>query len=86
MISMGLTILMFLSPIFYPISALPEKYRIFLLFNPLTVVIEQVRDVLFFGKMPDMSVTLICCLGASVIAWLGFALFQKTRSGFADML
>ena len=38
------TALMFLSPIFYPMTALPEEYHMFLQFNPLTFIIEQVRD------------------------------------------
>ena len=67
------TVLMFLSPIFYPASALPEAYRPLLYMNPLTPVIEQTRDVLFWGKAPDF-------------AMLGFARFQKTRKGFTDVL
>jgi lipopolysaccharide transport system permease protein len=77
---------MFLSPIFYPASALPEKYRQLLLLNPLTPAIEQARDVLFWGKVPDMTIFSIYLLCAAVIAWLGFAWFQKMRKGFADVL
>jgi lipopolysaccharide transport system permease protein len=80
------TVLMFLSPIFYPASALPEAYRHLLLFNPLTPVIEQARDVLFWGKVPDMSMLIVYLLVAALIAWLGFAWFQKTRNGFSDVL
>lgn len=80
------TVMLFLSPIFYPVSALPEKYRNLLMINPLYPIIEQTRDVLFWGTLPDMSVWLICLLGAVVLAWLGFVWFQKTRKGFADVL
>lgn len=80
------TVLMFLSPIFYPASALPENYRHLLLANPLTLVIEQVRNVLFWGKMPDALQLAIYLAGATVVAWAGFAWFQKTRKGFADVL
>jgi len=80
------TVMLFLSPIFYPASALPEKYRHLLLLNPLTPVIEQVRDVLFWGKVPDMKILTVSLLGAAGVAWLGFAWFQKTRKGFADVL
>jgi lipopolysaccharide transport system permease protein len=80
------TVLMFLSPIFYPAIALPEGYRYLLLLNPLTPAIEQIRDVLFWGKAPDMSVISVYMLAALLIAWLGFAWFQKTRKGFADVL
>ena len=80
------TVLMFLSPIFYPASALPEAYRHLLLLNPLTPVIEQARDVLFWGKVPDMTILSSYLLMTAFIAWLGFAWFQKTRKGFADVL
>jgi lipopolysaccharide transport system permease protein len=80
------TVLMFLSPIFYPASALPEEYRHLLLLNPLTPAIEQARDVLFWGKVPDMTMLFVSLLLAALVAWLGFAWFQKTRKGFADVL
>lgn len=78
--------LMFLSPIFYPASALPEDYLHLLYLNPLTPVIEQTRDVLFWGKAPDFAVLAFYWLVTASIAWLGFAWFQKTRKGFADVL
>ena len=80
------TAMMFLSPIFYPVSALPEAYRHLLLLNPLTPVIEQAREVLYWGKVPDISMLSIYLLAATLIAWMGFAWFQKTRKGFADVL
>ncbi len=80
------SVLMFLSPIFYPISALPENYQYLLYLNPLTPVVEMTRDVLYWGKIPDFFVLSIYWLATAVIAWLGFAWFQKTRKGFADVL
>ncbi|MGF6089678.1 ABC transporter permease [Pseudomonas sp. 18173] len=80
------TILMFLSPIFYPSSSLPQEYAQLLLLNPLTPVIEGVRDVLYWGKLPDMNFFLGYLLVTAFFAWLGFAWFQKTRKGFADVL
>lgn len=80
------TVLMFLSPIFYPISALPEAYRPLLYLNPLTPIIEQTRCVLFWGRTPDLALLGLYLLATSIIAWLGFAWFQKTRKGFADVL
>jgi len=80
------TALMFLSPIFYPATALPEDYRHILYLNPLTTVVEQTRDVLFWGKTPDLFMLGIYCVVTLGIASLGFAWFQKTRKGFADVL
>jgi lipopolysaccharide transport system permease protein len=80
------SVLMFLSPIFYPVSALPKSYQYLLYLNPITQVVEMTRDVLFWGKLPEPLVLCSYWLATSVMAWLGFAWFQKTRKGFADVL
>jgi len=80
------SMLMFLSPIFYPVSALPENYQHLLYLNPLTPVVEMTRDVLYWGKIPDLVVLCIYWLATTIFAWLGFAWFQKTRKGFADVI
>lgn len=81
-----LTVLMFMSPIFYPVTALPEEFRQWLYFNPLTPFVEEARNVLYWGSTPNFSLLGIITLLSAFIAWLGFALFQKTRKGFADVL
>lgn len=78
--------LMFISPIFYPVTSLPADYLLIIYLNPLTTVVEQTRDVLFWGRAPDFSKLGTYCVIAFVVAWLGFAFFQKTRKGFPDVL
>jgi lipopolysaccharide transport system permease protein len=80
------TVLMFLSPIFYPISALPEEYQFFMQISPLTNVIEQAREVMIWGKGIDWGDWFGQLLISAMVAWLGFAWFQKTRNGFSDVL
>lgn len=80
------TTLMFVSPIFYPATALPPEYRKFLYMNPLTPAIEQARQVLFWRETPDFSLLAVYLFASGLIAFLGFAWFQKTRKGFADVL
>ena len=80
------TVMLFMAPVFYPLSAMPEKYHPFLMANPLTFIIEQAREVLIFGHLPNWSGLGIYMLVASAVAWAGFAGFQKTRKGFADVL
>jgi len=79
-------VLMFMSPVFYPISNLPEKYHPILYANPLTFIIEQSRAVLMRGQVLHWQGFLILLFSSFVVAWLGFAWFQKTRRGFADVL
>jgi lipopolysaccharide transport system permease protein len=80
------TALMFLTPIFYPITAIPESYRQILYLNPLTAIIDQARDLLIFGKGMAWGSYGLLTLFSAVMAWLGFVWFQKTRKGFADVL
>lgn len=80
------TVLMFLSPLFYPVSSLPERFHIWLMLNPLTFVIEQSRAVMIFGKLPDWRGLGIYAGVSLLIAWAGYWWFQKTRKGFADVL
>jgi len=80
------TVMMFLAPVFYPITAIPEEFRSWLLANPLTFIIEQAREVLIWGNSPDWVGLGIYLLVASVVAWGGYAWFQKTKKGFADVL
>lgn len=80
------TVMMFLSPVFYSVDVLPEQYQKFFMANPLTPIIEQTRDVLFFGILPNFLVMSIYLLGSLLIGWIGFICFQKTRKGFSDVL
>ena len=80
------TVLLFMSAVFFPITALPEKYQFWIRVNPLASIIEQSRNVLVFGQMPDFTALAIMFAVGAVIAWCGFVWFQKTRKGFADVL
>ncbi|WP_370869674.1 ABC transporter permease [Nitrosomonas sp.] len=85
-IGLILTMLLFMSPIFYPASALPESVRDYLFLNPLTFVIEQARAVTLYGQLPDWIGLVVYYMLASIVAWAGLMWFMKTRKGFADVL
>ena len=85
-IGVVMTILLFLSPVFYPITSVPLSFRPWLMANPLTFIIEQSRAVLFFGVLPDWGGLGLYAIVGVAIAALGFAWFQKTRKGFADVV
>lgn len=80
------TALLFFSPVFYPLSFLPEKYHVYLMMNPLTFIIEQARKVLIFGQLPDWGGLAIYTIVSCLVAWAGYWWFQRTRKGFADVL
>lgn len=80
------TALMFLTPIFYPVTSIPEAYRKILYLNPLTFVVDQTRGLLIFGQGLDWKGWGVFMLFSIAVAWLGFVWFQKTRKGFADVI
>ena len=79
-------VLLFMSPVFYPASMLPEPYQTLIYLNPLTFIIEQARDVLMWGELPNWRGLGIYYVVSCISAWAGFIWFQKTRGGFADVL
>jgi lipopolysaccharide transport system permease protein len=81
------TVLLFMSPVFYPMSTLPEPMQwVMLLCNPLTFIIEQARAVMVFGQLPDWGGLAIYTAVSVVFMWAGFWFFQRTRKGFGDVL
>ena len=80
------TAIMFLSPLFYSMSALPKSLHTLILFNPLTIPMQEARGAIMLGEMPDFKLLGSYYLVAIVIAICGYALFQKARRGFADVL
>ena len=80
------TALLFLSPVFYSIEHLASRWRILLMFNPLSLPIEQLRALLFDAQFPDLWPILLSSLAALVAALLGRILFQRLQPGFADVV
>lgn len=84
--SMVTAVLLFVSPVFFPTSALPPRVQPLVMLNPLTLIIEESRKVLLFGETPNWPHLGLYLSVSIVIAWAGFWWFQKMRRGFADVL
>ncbi len=81
-----MTALLFLSPVFYPVTSFPEDYRFILYLNPLTIIVEQARDILFWGKIPNAFMLGSLWIFSLIVGLLGYVWFKKVRNGFADVL
>ncbi|HRE55134.1 MAG TPA: ABC transporter permease [Candidatus Competibacter sp.] len=79
-------LMMFLSPVFYPMAALPEAMRPWLQLNPLALAIEQARGIILSGQPPAWMPYLLSLGASSLVALLGVYWFARTRQGFADVL
>lgn len=78
--------LLFLTPIFYSIDAVPPFLQGVLLANPLTFVVEQLRAVLYFGLFPSWRGMAAYVLFATLFAALSLMLFRRLRPSFSDMV
>lgn len=78
--------LLFLSSAMMPVASVPASYRWVFVANPLTFIIDQARNVMLWGQMPDWAGLGIYLLVALAVAYLGRAWFMVTRKGFADVL
>lgn len=77
---------MFLSPIFYPLSAVPDPVQPWLAWSPLALAIESLRGAVFAGEAPSAGAMAALYAWGAVILFLGFAWFRRTKDGFADVL
>ena len=79
-------ILLFFSPVFYPVSSVPQKYRVFFEWSPLTSTIENMRKVFLFNQLPDFAALSVSMIVSLILCWAGYFTFQRMRMGFADVL
>ena len=75
----------FASPVIYPLSMVPERYRWLVSLNPVTGIIESTRALIGGRAMPWDALG-ISCIGIVVVFVWGFWYFQRTERRFADVI
>lgn len=85
-ISVIVTVLMYLSPVFFPLSAVPENFRGICEVNPMTYIIENFRNVVLYGNSINWRFYGISCVVALAVYWIGKIIFMRAKEGFADVL
>jgi len=78
--------LLFLSPVFFPLSALPLKFQPILALNPIAIMIEQTRQVTIAGQHPSMHYLIMTIFVSIITAELSLKVFMRIKPSFADML
>lgn len=86
LISPVVALLMFLSPVLFPVSSIPQAYQFLVYLNPITLPVEQLRSVLILGQAPDFWLIGQYSIVAIIVTWLGHAWFAILRRGFADVV
>ena len=84
--NVAVTMLFFLSPIFYPLTAVPDKLRFYCQLNPIAIFVQDARRVVLWGDAPDWQWFGICFLISLAVFMLGFNWFMKTKHAFADVM
>jgi lipopolysaccharide transport system permease protein len=77
---------LFVTPIIYPVTFIPESHRWLLKLNPLTGIIEGFRASLFGGNMIDWQLTGVSWVITLAVFALGYIYFRKTEQQFADIV
>lgn len=85
-ISVLITILMYMSPVFFPMSSVPEGFQAVMMVNPMTYTIENMRKVVLYGVHIDSGYYAISWVTALIAFLLGYWVFHRAKSGFADLL
>ena len=81
-----LRLFFFLTPIFYTLDHIPERYHFFFRLNPMLHLIEAYRAILMQGELPEWPPLLALGLLAGVILRLGYSAFLRASYHFVEEL
>lgn len=79
-------VLGYMTPVFYPITLVPEKIRWIMRLNPLTFIVDSGRKILIYNILPDVHQYLLILFISYLIMMLGLKFFRKVKSDFSDAL
>ena len=85
-INVLITMLLFLSPIFYPISIIPEEYQIYIYINPVAYQIEITRDILLWNTLPNLNYFGMYLVLSFLFFSLTISYFRKYKDRFIDVI
>ena len=80
------TVLFFMTPIFYPVSAVPDGLRPVIQLNPLAVFVDACRRIVIWNMMPDWPWLAYASALSVVLFCVGFVFFERSKRSFADVL
>ncbi len=85
LVSLGLQLWLYATPIIYPVTLVPQRLRPFYFINPMAGLIKSYRDILLYGRLPG-SYLIISGLFAIIMFIIGFGFFKRVKSQFADVV
>ena len=86
LVTLGLSVWMYLTPIVYPASALPENLKFLSWVNPVAGIVSDYRHVILEGKPPEWLLYSVYTSVSVAVFFLGYYFFMKTKRSFADVM
>lgn len=81
-----LTVWLYLSPVVYTLDSIPNDYRKYLILNPMTGILEGIRNVLLLQKPPDLLSLSVSIVITLLFFCFSYTLFKKLEKGFSDII
>lgn len=85
-IPVALMMLGYLSPVFYPLSLVPERFHTVYLFNPVAAVLTLYHEILYEGRLPSLALLASTAVVSLLVCGVGTALFHRQRALFAEII
>ena len=85
-VPLGLQLWMYASPIIYPLTLVPERWRGLYMLNPMAGIIPSYRRVILEGEPPHLQHLAIAAVVALVLLLAGYIYFKRSESQFADVI
>ncbi|MEA4907347.1 MAG: ABC transporter permease [Anaerolineaceae bacterium] len=85
-IPLAVQIWMYISPVIYPVSLVPERLQPFYLINPMAVIIDSYRRVILYQQAPDWPYLILATAISLLLLLLSYRYFKKAEREFADLI
>lgn len=85
-VAIAINVLFYLTPIFYPMEAVPEYFRSIMSLNPLTSIVESMRAILLYNQIPNFLELFIWIVISMILMLIAYAGFIRTKRGFSDVI
>ncbi len=85
-IPLGMQLWMYATPVIYPLSMVPERWRAFYLLNPMAGIIHSYRWVVLQGQLPDFGYLGVATFISLLLCAIAYAYFKQLEMAMADII
>ena len=86
LVAFGMQLWMYATPIIYPLSKIPERYKIYIMLNPVTPIVETFRFALLGSGSVSQGQLIYCSVFTLVVLTLGIVMFNRVERSFMDVV